>query len=150
MVVVAQSFPNQFCKLQCRPLNSDRTELAPIVRELAHKSGSLSDTQDGTRTHNLLLMREAPYPLGHKGCVFQSILIQSSFTSPYGGYLAVIAHGSPPVVRVPLPPPFVSFCSRPAPFCSRCAPSPFCSRVPLPPLLFASVCEVGVRVGAGG
>ena len=53
------------------------------------------------RTHNLLLSREAPYPLGHTSCVFHSILIQSSVTSPYGGSLAGIAHGSPPVVRVP-------------------------------------------------
>ena len=27
----------------------------------------VKSTRDGTRTHNLLLRREAPYPLGHTG-----------------------------------------------------------------------------------
>ena len=30
----------------------------------------LANTRGGTRTHNLLLRREAPYPLGHTSCVF--------------------------------------------------------------------------------
>ena len=124
------------CCIGCRPLNSDRTELAPIVGELTHKSGLLNDTRGGIRTHNLLLRREPPRPLGHTSCVFHSILIQSSVTSPYVGSLAGIAHGSPPVVRVPLPPPFVrvplppSFVRVPLPFVRVALPPPFV-RVPL-------------------
>ena len=33
---------------------------------------SLQDTRGGTRTHNLLLRREAPYPLGHTSDAMQS------------------------------------------------------------------------------
>ena len=34
--------------------------------QFIHEKGI--STRDGTRTHNLLLRREAPYPLGHTSC----------------------------------------------------------------------------------
>ena len=38
-----------------------------VVPKLRPRRGTQEKhTRDGTRTHNLLLRREAPYPLGHK------------------------------------------------------------------------------------
>ena len=50
---------------------------------LGMASGRARNTRDGTRTHNLLLRREAPYPLGHTSrCVHEVLDFRSAAEMP--------------------------------------------------------------------
>ena len=61
-----------------------RMSLAMPLDEGALSMSSLSwsietNTRGGTRAHNLLLRREAPYPLGHTGgCTKEDVFVWSS------------------------------------------------------------------------
>ena len=48
-----------------------RARFERTIRSIDIERVHIRSTRDGTRTHNLLLRREAPYPLGHSGiCCF--------------------------------------------------------------------------------
>ena len=77
------------------PIQNRQAEIDRRSSPLLRYSCRLNmNTRGGTRAHNLLLRREAPYPLGHTGgCTREDVFVQVRRTFGRHSTMIVLASG---------------------------------------------------------